>query len=191
MHFCDGGELVVHRVLEALELAPLHGRDALLNERVPAPLTDLLRQNVRPEGGAEVQAKRVPGLVEHRPEIDVAVAPQHGDEVGGVLALRDIEQLTVGPLPAHPPLEDDERDWLLRFPEMLSAALSDPLGSGAQPDPYLVDQIVGAATGIPMSIMPGAPDFVRIKNSAKLVNNLAVVPELEVETESLAFETGN
>ncbi|HJP03974.1 MAG: L,D-transpeptidase family protein [Gammaproteobacteria bacterium] len=94
-------------------------------------------------------------------------------------------------LEAHPPLEDDERDWLLRFPEMLSAALSDPLGSGAQPDPYLVDQIVGAATGIPMSIMPGAPDFVRIKNSAKLVNNLAVVPELEVETESLAFETGN
>ncbi len=91
----------------------------------------------------------------------------------------------------HPPLEDDERDWSQLFPELLKAAMAEPPASAWQPDGNLIDSAVKAANGIPMSVMQGAPGPQRIGGRARLVNNLVIVPELEAEAESLAFETGD
>lgn len=94
-------------------------------------------------------------------------------------------------LEAHPPLEDDERDWLQLFPELFKAAMAEPPAAAWQPDSYIIDSVVRASNGIPMSVMPGAAGPARMARRARLVNNLVIVPELKAEPESLAFESGN
>jgi hypothetical protein len=74
---------------------------------------------------------------------------------------------------------------------LFSEKLSDALGSGARPDQYLIDKIIEAANGMPMSVMPWTPGIACIKGDAKLVDNLVIVPESEDEMESLAVNTGD
>jgi L,D-transpeptidase ErfK/SrfK len=88
----------------------------------------------------------------------------------------------------HPALEDDERDWSQRFPEMLDAVLQSAPNGYANPDLERINAIIAAGQGIPLPVLNSDPDTARVLSAATLVHNLVVVPEVEREPEPLAYE---
>lgn len=77
---------------------------------------------------------------------------------------------------AHPPLEDDSRDWPALLPERLADAVSDLDQSVPLPDAARVAAISAAALGLPFSVLTGSTAPEQVLADATLVNNLVVLP---------------
>lgn len=84
-----------------------------------------------------------------------------------LVAWHDAELL----LEAHPPLLDDDRDWMARLNELIMAAL--PVGiPPAAVDAQLTAEVTAGATGVPLVISPGGQGLSAVVAKSRQVNNL-------------------
>ncbi|MCP4000933.1 MAG: L,D-transpeptidase family protein [Gammaproteobacteria bacterium] len=82
-------------------------------------------------------------------------------------------------LEAHPPLEDDSRDWPGILPGLLAGAMtSAPLKIADHPDLDRVNAIINAGRGIPLPVLFDEPTTQSYLQTALMVNNIIVLPPL-------------
>jgi L,D-transpeptidase ErfK/SrfK len=80
-------------------------------------------------------------------------------------------------LEAHPPLEDDFRDWQGILPGLLAGAMTNaPYKFAGQPDVARVNAIVSANRGMPLPVLEGEPVTERYLQTVAAVNNVVVIP---------------
>jgi len=91
---------------------------------------------------------------------------------------------------AHPPLEDDPRDWMEKISELIAARLADFPDYDMVPDQSRIDAIMAEQTGIPIGISPGSASGTAMLAAALRVNNLVNVsfpePDTDTDPESVA-----
>jgi L,D-transpeptidase ErfK/SrfK len=91
---------------------------------------------------------------------------------------------------AHPPLEDDIRDWPGILPGQLAAAMHKaPYKFAGQPDFTRVNAIVNANRGMPLPVLEGEPAAEHYLQTVMVVNNVVVLPP--VVPEQVAFESAD
>ena len=82
-------------------------------------------------------------------------------------------------LEAHPPLEDDFRDWPGILPGLLVSAMTNaPYKVAGQPDLDQVNAIINAGRGMPMPVLDNEPATEGYLQSALIVNNVVVLPPM-------------
>ncbi len=85
---------------------------------------------------------------------------------------------------AHPPLEDDSRDWSEQLPELLAARLEDFPEYNPVLDQVRIDAIRAEQSGIPLGILAGSASNEAMLAAAPRVNNLVEVDFSESDPES-------
>jgi L,D-transpeptidase ErfK/SrfK len=92
-------------------------------------------------------------------------------------------------LEAHPPLEDDFRDWSGILPGLLVSAMTNaPYKVAGQPDLDQVNAIINAGRGMPIPVLDNEPATESYLQSALIVNNVVVLPPMmreQVAAESI------
>jgi L,D-transpeptidase ErfK/SrfK len=82
-------------------------------------------------------------------------------------------------LEAHPPLEDDFRDWSGILPGLLVSAMTNaPYKVAGQPDLDQVNAIINAGRGMPIPVLDNEPATESYLQSALIVNNVVVLPPM-------------
>jgi L,D-transpeptidase ErfK/SrfK len=87
---------------------------------------------------------------------------------------------------AHPPLEDDFRDWPGILPGLLAGAMTNaPYKVAGQPDFARANAIVSANRGMPLPVLEGEPVTERYLLAVVTVNNVVVIPPVIPEQVAL------